>query len=383
MTRENRISSAEGRDRVHLVELINRRQVAAAGIFAAITRRCPLGCRHCSTNSGNDSEEHDGAVFQRFVGSFTDDCHPDFLLLTGGEPLMRPRLVAALARSAGAAGTRTYLLTGMFFARSGTIPGPVLRAIRGVDHVAVSMDRFHQEFVPRDQVFRAMHLMAAEGVDLSVQVTGWSDDDPELAETVSAVRTEFGNQVPVLAGLIQPYGRARTLPDPESGPVSDANLALGGPCSFAAWPVIGPDGTISACCNQAVVDGVTVPGRGRPGHLELGHAARDDWPVVRDRCLTTPLLQAVRLLGPHVTARLASPQTPQTPQAGDYCQACWQLSRSPDAERWAASPAARSVIALMEPRVAASHTRQGPAGFVRRQGSALFAELVLLGTESG
>jgi pyruvate-formate lyase-activating enzyme len=356
---------------VHLIELIGRRHVAAAGIFAALTRRCPLGCRHCSTNSGNDSEEHDGAIFLRFARSFTVGCHPEYLLLTGGEPLLRPRLVSALARSAAAAGTRTYLLTGMFFARTGRIPDPVFRAIRAVDHLAVSIDGFHQEFVPRDQVFRAMHLMAAEGVDLSVQITGRSDDDPELADNVAAVRTEFGDRVPVLAGLIRPHGRARLLPGPESG--REASTDLGGPCAFAAWPVIGPDGSITACCNQAVVDGGA-----RPGHLELGHAGRDDWPAVRDRCLTAPLLKAVRVLGPHVTARLAG-----TDAAGDYCQACWRLSESPEAGQWAAAAAGRSVIALMEPRVAASGSVQGPAGFVRRQGSARFADLVRLGSEGG
>jgi hypothetical protein len=268
----------------------------------------------------------------------------------------------------------------MFFARSGTIPGPVYRAIRDVDHVAVSIDGFHQEFVRRDQVFRAMHQMAAGGVDLSVQLTGWNDDDPELAENVAAVRTEFGDQVPILVGLIQPYGRARMLPPsvPPHRPATPAGAALSGPCTFAAWPVIGPDGTISACCNQAVVDGVALPGGGRPGHLELGHAARDGWPAVRDRCLTTPLLKAVRVLGPHATARLAGEG-----DGGGYCQACWQLPGSPAAARWAAGPAAQPVIALAERQAAAVGQRQGPAGFVRRQGSSRFADLVLLGREGG
>ena len=372
---------------MHLIELISRRHVAAAGIFAALTRRCPLGCRHCSTNSGNDSEEYDGEIFLRFARSFTPGCHPEFLLMTGGEPLLRPRLVAALARSARAAGTRTYLLTGMFFARSGRIPDPVFRAIKDLDHVAVSIDGFHQEFVPRDQVFRAMHLMAAEGVDLSVQITGRGDDDPELADNAAAVRAEFGDRVPVLAGLIQPYGRARLLPHSRSGAASgagsaggaagagrDASPDLGGPCPFAGWPVIGPDGSITACCNQAAVDAVALPGGGRPGHLALGHAARDDWPAVRDRCLTMPLLKAVRVLGPHVTARLAGAAA-----EGEYCQACWRLSESPVAGQWAASAAGRSVIALMERKVAES----GSAGFVRRQGSARFAGLVRLGSEGG
>lgn len=360
----------------------------------------------------------------RFVGSFTEDCHPDYLLLTGGEALTRPRLVSELARSARAAGTRTYLLTGMFFAKNGTIPGPVLRAIRDVDHLAVSIDRFHQEFVPRDRVFAAMHQIAADGTDLSVQLTGWGDADPELAENAAAVRAEFRDRVPVLAGLVRPYGRARVLSQPAPTPAHDpstrpvppirpvlstgpplstrpplstgpplsagpvlstrpgpmgSGAALGGPCTFAAWPVIGPDGTITACCNQAVVDGGAGFGAARPAHLELGHAARDSWPVVRDRCLSTPLLKAVRALGPQASAILSG-----TGDSDDgYCQACWQLSGSPAAARWAASRAAQPVIALAERRVAAASQHQGPAGFVSRQGSSRFAGLVLLGQEGG
>lgn len=366
---------------MHLAEIISRRHVAAAGIFAALTRRCPLGCRHCSTNSANDSEEHDGTAFVRFTRSFTTDCRPEYLLLTGGEPLTRPRLVSELARSARAAGTRTYVLTGMFFARKGGIGGPVLRAIRDVDHVAVSIDSFHQEFVPREHVFRAMHQMTAEGIDLSVQLTGWGEEDPELAASAAAVRAEFHDRVPVLAGLVRPYGRARVLPRPAppDRPAPSAGAPLGGPCTFAAWPVIGPDGTITACCNQAVVDGVALPGGGMPAHLELGHAARDSWPVVRDRCLSMPLLKAVRVLGPHALARLAG----EAGCDGDYCQACWQLAGSPAAARWAASPAAQPVVALAERQAAAAGQRQGPAGFVRRQGSSRFAGLVLLGREDG
>jgi hypothetical protein len=41
------------------------------------------------------------------------------------------------------------------------------------------------------------------------------------------------------------------------------------------------------------------------------------------------------------------------------------------------------VIALAERQVAAAGQRQGPAGFVRRQGSSRFAGLALIGREGG
>src|SRR5215211_2738624 len=102
---------------MHLVDILALRQVPAAGLYLSLTRRCPLSCAHCSTNSSLVSEEHAASPFLRLVESFTPDCRPEILVLTGGEPLVRPRLVRALTERAHAVGTRVVLASGMFFAR--------------------------------------------------------------------------------------------------------------------------------------------------------------------------------------------------------------------------------------------------------------------------
>ena len=45
---------------MHLMEVLELRPVPGAALFLAVTRRCPLSCAHCSTNSMLSSEEHDG-----------------------------------------------------------------------------------------------------------------------------------------------------------------------------------------------------------------------------------------------------------------------------------------------------------------------------------
>ena len=75
---------------MHLVELLSLRPVPAAGVYLTLTRRCPLTCAHCSTNSMMDSEEHAADLFLRFAESLTPTDHPGVLALTGGEALLRP-----------------------------------------------------------------------------------------------------------------------------------------------------------------------------------------------------------------------------------------------------------------------------------------------------
>lgn len=116
---------------MELGELVGRRPFPAAGLLLGLTRRCPLSCAHCSTGSSlTTREEPDPDRLVRFVGSFTRENRPDVVMLTGGEPLLLPALVEELSARARAAGSRTALLSGMFFARSREIPPPVLRAIR-------------------------------------------------------------------------------------------------------------------------------------------------------------------------------------------------------------------------------------------------------------
>uniref|UniRef100_UPI0011AFE38B radical SAM protein n=2 Tax=unclassified Streptomyces TaxID=2593676 RepID=UPI0011AFE38B len=225
---------------MELAELVARRPFPAAGLLIGLTRRCPLRCAHCSTGSDLFTrQEPDGGQLERFVGSFTEENRPDVVMLTGGEPLLLPALAERLSTLARRAGSRTALLSGMFFARSGSgrsgsaragsirdgstgrrrsgryggrrgaaIPPAILRAIRSVDHFSASLDVHHEREVPRADVFRALHRIREEGVAVSLHLTGTGAADPYLTGLTRAVEEEFGGQVPCLVNEVRPFGRA-------------------------------------------------------------------------------------------------------------------------------------------------------------------------------
>src|SRR5450631_489178 len=111
---------------MHLVELLAWRNVPAAGVSIGLTRRCPLHCAHCSTNSTMTSEEHAAGMFERFVDSFNEANRPEILSMSGGEAMLRPALVRSLAEGARRVGTRSSVLSGLFFARQRRIPPAIL-----------------------------------------------------------------------------------------------------------------------------------------------------------------------------------------------------------------------------------------------------------------
>ncbi len=353
---------------MHLVDVLALRPITGAGVSIGVTRRCPLSCAHCATNSTAKSEEAPAEMFLRFVDSFTEACHPEVLALSGGEAFLRPDLVRQLARRARAVGCRTIALSGMFWARGSTIPPAIRRAIDELDHFSVSMDAFHEMEVPRESVFRVLETLLNEGKDVSIHLVGLDAADPYLESAAQEVQRRFGARVPMLVNDVTPMGRARNWLE-RPAYVAPANIEPD-PCSVAAWPVVAYDGTVVGCGNDDVVDGPAPP------HLRVGHVATDGWPELYARFLTSSLLRAIRTFGPeYVNDRQGSGVVACT----GYCATCQNLSADPQLEANVELLMARRSTQTVERQVVLAERQAGPESFIRRYGLPGFADLVTLG----
>ncbi len=358
---------------MHLVELLARRVVPGAGVSVAITRRCPLSCAHCATSSTMGSGEVAQDVLLGFVSSFADDDEPpELLAMSGGEPLLRPRLVRDLALRARAAGCASTVLSGAFFARgAGAIPRPIRAAIGALDHFSVSLDAFHEREVPRENVLRLLGEVLAGGTDVSIQLVGLSADDPYLTEAIADVRAAFDDRVPMFVNTVKPFGRALDwleAADPEPPGEITAD-----PCLLAAWPLVGWDGTITACGNDDVVDGPP------PAHLALGHAARDRWPAIRERCRVSSMVRAIRLFGPE---QLAERLREGGVGCDGFCATCMTLSADAALVPAVDALMAQASTQVLERFALQTQVSAGAVAFARRYGPRRFAELAALGAPS-
>ena len=315
-----------------------------------------------------DSEEFPAEMFLRFAGTFTPENRPELVLLSGGEALLRPDLVREIAVRTRAAKTHSHVLSGLYFAQKPRIPKAVRAAIDAVDHFAASLDRFHEEEVPRAAVFRVLHELLDDGKDVSLQLTGEGPDDAYLADIVAAVRKEFDDRVPMLVIPVAPVGRARQWM--AGAPYAPHPAVAADPCQLAAWPVVGFNGQVTACGNQDVMDG-KVP---LPAHLFLGHIASDGWDTIKQRCLESPMVRAIRTLGPQFVAERFGCSSD-----GGYCGTCFQLSKQeglvPGVRKLALLP---STVAL-ERAVERVLVDSGPQTFARHMGMAKYADLIRLG----
>ncbi|MFJ9560551.1 radical SAM protein [Streptomyces fuscichromogenes] len=357
---------------MELGELLGLRPVPGAGLLMTLTRRCPLSCAHCSTSATLSGEEPGAPGLRRFTRSLTADDRPDVVMFTGGEPLLRPRLVTELAAVVRTVGARSALLSGMFFARGGGgLPAPIRTAITAVDHFSASLDAFHEREVSRADVFVAVRRVLDHGVPASFHVTGLGPADPYLADVVADVRRTFGDRVPMLVNEVRAVGRAVGWAAPGRVVEGRATEAVA-PCTMAAWPVVAFDGTVVACCNQDVVDRRPVP-----AHLRLGHVATDDWAAVRSRALGSPELRMIRATGPeYLYARYGSGLPQSVRGVESYCTGCRLLGERPAVADAVRRVGASPVGVLLDHEAARRQTADGPVALVRRWGCAGYAPLV-------
>lgn len=314
------------------------------------------------------SEQSRPELFNRFVDTFTEASHPEFMAMSGGEALLRPALVKNLALKARASGTKSSVLSGLFFARKPGIPKSIKSAIDAVDHFSVSMDAFHEREVPRSNVFTVLNQLLDEGKHLSLHIAGEREDDPYLDDLVNLVQKRFGKRIPMLVNTLSPFGRAKTFFIQTASPSTTTVEAS--PCTMAAWPVVGFDGVVAACGNDNLIGRV-------PSHLRLGDIRIHSWADIRSRCVDNAMQIALRTYGPEYLQTKFGSQG-KTGCKG-YCDTCINLGAQDAIQVGVSSQMLKPGARILGDSVVDLQLELGAVGFAKRYSHPRFAELVLLG----
>jgi hypothetical protein len=173
---------------------------------------CSAACAHCAYCSTpkwpRDSMTRETAerLFRFLRQAGCDSVH-----IGGGEPLLRPEALYPVLDAAQEADIAIeYVETNAAWHKSPTQTATVLDALRrrGVDTLLVSMDPFHNEFIPFRQVKGLIHSCHENGMGVFAWKEAFFDElDAMGGETTHPLEEwarRFGNGS--IAGLIRQYG---------------------------------------------------------------------------------------------------------------------------------------------------------------------------------
>jgi pyruvate-formate lyase-activating enzyme len=205
-----------------------------------VSRRCNMSCGHCSVESdphikGEPSEAELLDYVRQAAAAGVRS-----LQITGGEPMLREKIVRRLLRECKKLGVSPVMTTNGFWGKSLSGARRKLKALRraGLNALTVSYDRYHAEFQGPQAALHIAQVAEEQAFAVNINVVRVADES-DLSQLVApfagkpSVRLRFYD--------VQPVGRARTLP------LASLRSEAEGFCAAAFFPAITDDGRVTAC----------------------------------------------------------------------------------------------------------------------------------------
>ncbi|MBT7041003.1 MAG: radical SAM protein [Bacteroidetes bacterium] len=185
-------------------------------IECAITYQCNAHCKHCIVEDEyrySSPSVIDSAIAREFVRHVALDYQPLELKIFGGEPLLYYKVVSELAEVAMECGVPyRSILT------NGGIPTPKSHfrqmANSGLNTVNISVDFFHQEYIPLTVIEQNVLAVLDSGIEnvrfFPTWVISEDADNSYNAETRSILQSLAHLPVEVyMANMLEPAGNAK------------------------------------------------------------------------------------------------------------------------------------------------------------------------------
>ncbi|WP_445487864.1 radical SAM protein [Rhodopseudomonas sp. RCAM05734] len=257
-----------------------------------ITTRCPLECAHCIVDSGPWRRERASDELEQWLNDGAGLAGLDTVVATGGEPFLYPKALVYLAGIARRHECRFRVVTSASWAH--TLPKATkMLSLVPVDHLVVSVDRYHEEFLPFEAAVNALRAALNHNISSTVNVCASVD---ELGHEVKDMNVRLihslgaaeAASIEITGQPILTAGRAKAAPNGSLLPwqVFDS-------CPMLQKHVVKTDGDVIACCGPPAyrsnrsTDWLKLGRLGKMPIAEILGAAERNW-----------LVRAIHTLGP-------------------------------------------------------------------------------------
>lgn len=286
-----------------------------------VTRRCNMSCGHCSVESHPKlASGPELAVLLERIEALAD-VGVSYVLLTGGEPMLRKEIVLELLRRGSQRGLVMGLYSNGFWGKKPEVAEGILKELKtaGLSNLALSFDRFHADFQSVEPVIHIAR--AAQQLQISVRVSITRSRHEESLEPALEKLARLDG-VPIRFYDLQPVGSAKALATDEF------RAEVEGACNACGFLAITEDGRVTACNGPSYFEK-------KPSPLAVGSLAEDSMSDLVNRFSQDPVTSAIRTTGPLGLVKLAQtlPELKDVAWPASFsgmCQACHFLCAQPN-----------------------------------------------------
>lgn len=263
-------------------------------VSVVLTRECPVLCEHCYSNCGPDAPKGDNKKILARVRDICSNENIRTILLTGGETFTEYDFLLEVVKTINEYDKNIILYTNGYWANSVDIVKEKLSKLSGVTLINTSIDRFHQKYIPINNIVNLVKGAQELGFYNGVVVTLEPGDNTLESE----VRSRFAEiSEDYLSFFIQDMGlvgRAKGL----SSKYEDYLVCSlpKGVCTLIT-SVIDESGDFFGCC--------TVLERFKQKNpFFVGNIDEEDFCTVYKRFRNNIVVLGLRVLGPSRLAKL-------------------------------------------------------------------------------
>ncbi|MGQ0619453.1 MAG: radical SAM protein [Panacagrimonas sp.] len=287
----------------------------------SMTSRCNAACRHCSTSCGpSKTTTLDTDDVLRVVSEAVElgMGQPLRLVITGGEPFLDLTRLRHVIEHAGRLGVEVACVSNGYWATSDAKAVSILADLKslGLSRLALSVSRYHSEFVKIQRVRRAVLAARSTGIRSSIKCALTQEDS--LHEQLPPSWLDFAD----LADEVEYF---RVIgPGRDDAPLAPSDLFPGhglplGPCPSEEL-VVREDGRVRVCGSASALN----------GFHEVGSIAEQPIAILYRRAAVRGKFQILREHGPIAMAREIIARGLGTRLRDNYasvCELCSDIAR--------------------------------------------------------
>ena len=219
------------------------------------TYQCNAECSHCFFNSSPSRKEVMGLETGLKAIDEAKGLGAEWVSLTGGEPFLKFDLLKQLLGHSADLELKTEVVTNGYWARDPQTTKTILRELLGLGLTVLnlSIDDFHQEYVPFEHVRNAYHSARELGLKIVIMTTTakgskiTSKTIPELLEDekiqVIGETPIYDPQALLIETPITPAGRGADVVEHEYTLFTEVK------CGEVLHDIgVGPGGSVYPCC---------------------------------------------------------------------------------------------------------------------------------------
>ncbi len=311
-------------------------------IVIMTTDRCNAACTHCSTSCGPQRDVHlPRETIMRTMAEAADQVAADETLdfcFSGGEPFLDFELLHELVAYGHQLGASITCVSNAYWASSQPKATDLLKRLKnaGLNALAVSSSSFHEQFIKRSRVQRALATAQALGLETHLKFVSTATD-PHAGHPMVLWAQQAGLDYIQVIPLMPTIRDEASLPEAE---FERADALPQGPCPAPVMTLRETGQTYSCCTPGAHND-----------FFALGNAAQASFAALRRAFYYGGIQRVVREQGPAYFARAIRAQGQGDrlrPAYGGVCDLCTHISQDPAMARVAQKAAKDYAIATLK-----------------------------------